>query len=290
MFDKANEALKNWKSLLPMLRPLIKNETKNAVRRKKMNVATAPNGTTIGVTDPADTTVINIPYQPACANVSVGQSVWVEWLYDNFSTAIAVTPGDGIITVPYTTDSDGIKLNGMIKLYDSNGVERLRLNAGGNGVANTLAMFDESGYQTLQIRGNHTASAIPLAVNQGGTGETSFFPKFRVVSGTKANSYGNTVYLCETSLPANYMYLIFGTVNASTSNMNAMINCNISGASISMETRTVRGATGGVANWGVVYPSNTAKTIRLASYGYDNASFDLNGYMIIFQIPQLVNF
>jgi len=115
MFDKANEALKNWKSLLPMLRPLIKSETKNAVRRKKMNVATAPNGTTIGVTDPADTTVINIPYQPACANVSVGQSVWVEWLYDNFSTAIAVTPGDGLIpsTLPVSQGGTG-RTNGSL--------------------------------------------------------------------------------------------------------------------------------------------------------------------------------
>ena len=180
--------------------------------------------------------------------------------------------------------------NNILQLYDGSGVERIRFNPGGSGVANTLSMFDENGVQTLQIRGNGTASYIPLPVNQGGTGQTSFFPKYRVVSGTKANVHSSTVYICETSLPANYMYLIFATVNASTSNMNVMMNCNISGASISMETRTVRGATGGVANWGVVYPQNAAKTVRLGSWGYDNATFDINGYMVIFQIPQLVNF
>lgn len=94
--NEANEALKNWQSLLPALEPLIDQRTKSAVRRKKMDVATAPNGTSIGVQDPGDTTVINIPYQPACTGVSAGQSVWVEWLYDNFSTAIAVTPGNGV--------------------------------------------------------------------------------------------------------------------------------------------------------------------------------------------------
>ncbi len=161
MFDKANEALKNWKSLLPMLRPLIKNETKNAVRRKKMNVATAPNGTTIGVTDPADTTVINIPYQPACANVTVGQSVWVEWLYDNFSTAIAVTPGDGIVKNITLQD-------GNYYIYDSNGVRRVTISSSGN-----IMLRNGNGDTTVLIRGDGSLSSNPLPVSQGGTGRTN---------------------------------------------------------------------------------------------------------------------
>lgn len=140
MNNEANEALKNWQSLVPALGPFVREETKSAVRRKKMDVATKPNGTKIGVKDPGDTTVISIPYQPACANVSVGQSVWVEWLYDNFSTAIAVTPGNGMITVPYS--------------YDSSGNMTLTI-AGSNPVV---------------IRGDGTASSAPLPVNQGGTG------------------------------------------------------------------------------------------------------------------------
>lgn len=92
----ANEALRNWQSLLPMLKPLIKKETQSAVRRKKMDVAVAPSAGKIGVKEPDSATVIMIPCQPACQGVTAGKSVWVEWLYDNFSTAIAVTPGDGM--------------------------------------------------------------------------------------------------------------------------------------------------------------------------------------------------
>ena len=290
MFDKANEALKNWKSLLPMLRPLIKNETKNAVRRKKMNVATAPNGATIGVTDPVDTTVINIPYQPACSNVSVGQSVWVEWLYDNFSTAIAVTPGDGIITVPYTTDSDGIKLNGMIKLYDGNGVERLRLNAGGNGVANTIAMFDESGYQTLQIRGNHTASAIPLAVNQGGTGQTTQFPKIRYVSGSVVNTQSADMVVCSTSLPAGYSYMIYGYINTNNG-AGIQISADITGVTYSLAPVRVNVGSGqGVLATAYLSAKNTATTVNLKSYGYTSSDMTIRGAMLIYQFPAMPTF
>lgn len=176
MFDKVNEALKNWKSLLPMLKPFVRSETKTAVRRKKMNVTTAPNGTVIGVTDPADNTEIKIPYLPPCGEMVTGKSVWVEWLYDNFSTAIAVTPGDGrvvnftlpngIFRIRDASNNNTLAMNATsIGLRDTNGKIRASLTNGG-----VLSLGNSSGTTTVYLRGDGTASSTPLPVNQGGTG------------------------------------------------------------------------------------------------------------------------
>lgn len=179
MFDKANEALKNWKSLLPMLKPFVRSETKTAVRRKKMNVTTAPNGAVIGVTDPVDNTEISIPYQPACATVLVGQSVWVEWLYDNFSTAIAVAPGSGMLPSSFFAyDSNGVRRasvsdSGNVSVYDANGTRRFLIQSEDSSGHNKISAYASDGSTSWQLFGDGTSTANPLPINQGGTGATS---------------------------------------------------------------------------------------------------------------------
>ena len=90
-----NEALKIWSSLQPMIDRRIAEKTKSCIRSKKMIVVTAPNGSTIGVRDPMDTAVINIPYSSGLTYAKVGDSVWVQWYYDNASTMIAMYYGGG---------------------------------------------------------------------------------------------------------------------------------------------------------------------------------------------------
>lgn len=277
MFDKANEALKNWKSLLPMLRPLIKNETKNAVRRKKMNVATAPNGTTIGVTDPADTTVINIPYQPACANVSVGQSVWVEWLYDNFSTAIAVTPGDGIVKNITLQD-------GNYYIYDSNGVRRVTISSSGN-----IMLRNGNGDTTVLIRGDGSSSSNPLPVSQGGTGQTSQFPKVRSVTGSVENVPGSYLTVCQATLPAGYSYLIFGSIWTNNGS-SVLLLAYTEGTSITSQARTTTSNGQGVMVYAHQNVSNTDKTVYLKTYGYSNSNMTYSGQLLIYQFPAMPTF
>ena len=50
------------KALGPWVKGLIDSATRNCVRRKTVTVATAPNGATMGVREPFDTAVMDVPY------------------------------------------------------------------------------------------------------------------------------------------------------------------------------------------------------------------------------------
>lgn len=63
---------------------------------KKLTVVTAPNGTTMGVMQPNDTQVFDIPYVAALSGVPVGTVVLGVYFY-GMSNLIAVSLGDGQI-------------------------------------------------------------------------------------------------------------------------------------------------------------------------------------------------
>ena len=95
--DAQSEAMAIWKYLEPMIDQKIQSATRSAVRRKRFTVATAPNGSTVGVTDPGDPTqtVLNIPYDASLANVTVGSTVLCEWTY-SMTNLVAKTTGSGV--------------------------------------------------------------------------------------------------------------------------------------------------------------------------------------------------
>lgn len=138
--DDTNEALKIWDALKPMVDREIKEKTASCIRSKKMTVTSAPNGTTIGVCEPFDTVTYRIPYSSAVSGAKVGDAVWVQWYFDNASTMIAMSFGDGDIgfvakTGDTMTGQLGIKYSdidinthptsnishGAINLIDANG-------------------------------------------------------------------------------------------------------------------------------------------------------------------------
>ena len=88
------EALKIWKGLKPMIDREIEEKTRSCVRAKKMIVTTAPSGSVIGVAEPYGLEVL-IPYSSAISSAAVGDAVWVWYYYNNASTMIAMTMGDG---------------------------------------------------------------------------------------------------------------------------------------------------------------------------------------------------
>lgn len=92
--DSQTEAMKIWSLLRPMIDAEILEMTGNCVRRKKMTVVTAPNGSTIGVQQAEDTTVLNIPYMSSLSSVAEGSTVWCEWVY-SMSNLVAVSTGSG---------------------------------------------------------------------------------------------------------------------------------------------------------------------------------------------------
>lgn len=77
------------KALEPWVKGPIDSATRNCVRRKTVTVATPPNGTTMGVKEPFDTTVMDVPYVSTMAGAQVGDTVTIEWLY-GLSNAVVV--------------------------------------------------------------------------------------------------------------------------------------------------------------------------------------------------------
>lgn len=93
--DYSAEAMQIWKYLKPMVDAEIRRQMAPVVRRKNFVVASAPNGTTIGVKEPGSDTVLNIPYVSSLSGVTVGSSVQCEWTY-NMTNMIAVAHGNGL--------------------------------------------------------------------------------------------------------------------------------------------------------------------------------------------------
>ncbi len=98
------EAMKIWKALQPMIDSEIREKTKSCIRSKKMQVKVAPNGETVGVSEPYGETVFQIPYRSFLQDCKVGDAVWVDWYFDNMSTMIATSFGNGQMPV----SSEGI--------------------------------------------------------------------------------------------------------------------------------------------------------------------------------------
>lgn len=94
MADDTSEALKIWEALRPMIDTEIAEKTRSCVRTRKMVCTTAPNGSVIGVAEPFGNEV-KIPYSSSVSNAQVGDAVWVQWYYDNASTMLAISFGDG---------------------------------------------------------------------------------------------------------------------------------------------------------------------------------------------------
>lgn len=84
------------KALEPWVRRLIDSATRSCVRRRTVTVASAPNGSTMGVQEPFGPAVMDVPYYATLSNAKVGDTVTIEWVY-GLSNAVAVS-GAGTAT------------------------------------------------------------------------------------------------------------------------------------------------------------------------------------------------
>lgn len=83
------------KALEPWIRKIVTEATRNCVRRKTVTVATAPNGSTMGVKEPYDNTVMDVPYVSTMSGAQVGDTVTIEWLYGLSNAWVVTREGDG---------------------------------------------------------------------------------------------------------------------------------------------------------------------------------------------------
>lgn len=84
------EAQAILKELVPWVRGQIEEATRSCVRRKTVTVATAPNGTTMGVREPFDDTIMDLPYVSSMSGAAVGDTVTIEWVY-GLSNAVVIS-------------------------------------------------------------------------------------------------------------------------------------------------------------------------------------------------------
>lgn len=92
--NDTSEAMKIWEALRPMIDKEIETQTKSCVRAKKMIVDRPPDGRTVGVSEPYGQTCY-IPYNSGLAGSVAGMPLWVYWYFNDASTMIAFTNGDG---------------------------------------------------------------------------------------------------------------------------------------------------------------------------------------------------
>lgn len=213
--------------------------------------------------------------------------------------------------------------SGRLRLRDPSGVARIDLNNAGNSVfydasgnavmrlysaSGELVLYDSSARNrvhfqnnnsrmmlrnasntiTVDIRGDGTASEAPLPVNQGGTGQTSYFPKMKSTSGNVNAVYGSNVDICSLTLPAGYHYLVFSIVDANGA-VSLMSN-SISNLSFARAVRTVGNNGGGLFNAGYLSPQASNTTVTLQAYGYQNSSYQYRGLLWAYQFPNLPTF
>jgi hypothetical protein len=88
MISEREEALAIKAELRPIIRELVEELTNGLIKRKRMTVTVAPNGTTIGVAEPYGNT-IQIPYA-SNLSLAIGNSVWVDYAY-GMTNAIVTT-------------------------------------------------------------------------------------------------------------------------------------------------------------------------------------------------------
>lgn len=89
MLSGQDEVRAIQKDLEPWIRRIIQDATRSCVRRETVTVATAPNGSTMGVKEPYDDTVMDVPYVSTMSGAVVGDTVTIEWLY-GLSNAVVI--------------------------------------------------------------------------------------------------------------------------------------------------------------------------------------------------------
>lgn len=106
---KAKDALNLWDALVPKVTQLVDSKTRSAVRKKKMNIASVDTQTQTAAVYEAATpdTIIMLPYRlgTGVEYMTAGQSVLVEWVYGDFSTAVIVSPGSGYSSAAAPTEA-----------------------------------------------------------------------------------------------------------------------------------------------------------------------------------------
>lgn len=86
--DIITESNKLKQAMLPFLRKVIEEETKDCLRTYKAKVTTAPTNGKCGVTLIGQTTELMLPYSTAVSNVAVGDMVWVATTYNSWINAV----------------------------------------------------------------------------------------------------------------------------------------------------------------------------------------------------------
>lgn len=199
MTTDGSAVLALWDALTPKLRQMIREETRSAVRKKKMDIVSISTASqTVTVCEAANPTVtITIPYrkESGVGSMTAGQSVQVEWTYDDLSTAVASGPGSGWSAnaadgstvnplaynsgwreFPYASGFENYAENNTLRYHRMGNVVELvgtakptaSISAGGSGTIGTLPTGFRPGQNVyIECQGSGKATWI-LTISSGG--------------------------------------------------------------------------------------------------------------------------
>lgn len=164
-----NEAMKIWNALKPMVNRQIEEKTKSCVRAKKMTVTTAPNGSVIGVAEPYGEEIL-IPYLSTLSGASVDDAVWVWYYFNNASTMIAMTMGNGQMynPAPDTPDDPDTPTPGTIVVsLSDDSVTSSWTNAGGVITSGPTATQKTLSFVVSGVPAGATVSSVTFSATFG---------------------------------------------------------------------------------------------------------------------------
>jgi len=211
----------------------------------------------------------------------------------HFCDEWSVANSSVITKIRYVTDTN----NGVGKVqiyYNSSSENGVGVACRVGAISHTFKFpnpyLDTGSYTVMKEHTFSTGSTGALPVNQGGTGQTSRFPKFRYVDGNLSianNTWGNVV---STSLPAGFSYLIFGFLESATPNSDAVLVADFRGVATSASSRGTAIYGGGVTPWAYLGSITSDRTISLRGYHSMSGTVTLRGRIIVMQFPAMPTF
>lgn len=212
--DNNAEAVKIANALKPFVKKWFEEWGQSCLRSKKMTVSTAPDGNVVGVTDAFSDQEMFIKYMSDCANASVGDTVWVSWMYNNMQTLFANHMGnlEQTLSFPYLPLTGGTITGDLEVTGDFTGGGVVKS-------VNSVAPDSSGNVDTLQA----------VYVGSLSTGGTVSFPdcdKYRFYAARNSTGYvwvgvhpnnSSYIYMFGYYNTTDYMYTVRSTLTYSTS-------------------------------------------------------------------------
>lgn len=268
--ENASSALAVWNALKPKIRQLIRDETRSAVRKKKMTIQsidTANQSVTVyEAANPNVTLTLQYRKESGVGAMSAGQSVTVEWIYDDLSTAVVSGPGQGWSTNTLDAETAG-------EMFISSNNPTLTWTVGSTG-STELRNSGPTGSVGVSFVTKATSdSSVVFQTLVNGDGTQNWVPPTRTVNG-KVLSANITLSASDVNAaPVANPILYWG------------LKSNNTGNPVTTYPRIRLARTGGDNSWGLAFVYSSASGSNVYNNIFDSSGNRL--YALKSEIPDM---